>query len=146
MTLTEARKILGLRPNQDPRPHLENLRWNRERIAKKVRNAPTETTATQFQETLMAYDKALAAIRESLDSPTPFSAYSAAPEPVAVFSKTPILETKPKKHLATPSRRFPHAWAALFIFLTAFIAGWFRQGRSSDCGGRAAVQQRRPFV
>lgn len=68
MTLTEARKILGLGPDEDPRPHLAEFRAVRERIADMVRTAPNDHLAQRYQEGLVEFDRALAAVREYLEA------------------------------------------------------------------------------
>ncbi|MBG7607709.1 MAG: right-handed parallel beta-helix repeat-containing protein [Verrucomicrobia bacterium] len=68
MTLTEARKILGLGPDEDPRPHLEEFRAVREKIADMVRCAPNEMLEQRYQEGLVEFDRALAAVREYLEA------------------------------------------------------------------------------
>ena len=67
MTLTEAREILGLGPDEDPRPHLDEFRAVRERIADMVRTAPNEMLAARYQEGLVEFDRALAAVREKCE-------------------------------------------------------------------------------
>ncbi len=69
MTHLEARKILGLGPAEDPRPHLPEYRVARERIAEMVRSAPNDTLADRYQQGLIEFDQALAAIREFLEEP-----------------------------------------------------------------------------
>ncbi len=68
MTLSDARKILGLGPDEDPRPHLEEFRMARERIAAMVREAPNQTLADRYQEGLVEFDQALAAVNEYLEA------------------------------------------------------------------------------
>ena len=68
MTLTEARKILGLGPDDDPRPQLAEFRVMRERIAEMVRAAPNDELARRYQEGLVEFDRALAAVREYLEA------------------------------------------------------------------------------
>jgi len=68
MTLTEARKILGLGPDEDPRPQLGEFKVAREQIAVMVRTAPNEMLAHRYQEGLVEFDKALAAVREYLEA------------------------------------------------------------------------------
>lgn len=68
MTLQEARKILGLGPDDDPRPFLVEFKEARERIAEMVRTAPNETLAARYQQGLTDFDRALAAIREYLEA------------------------------------------------------------------------------
>ncbi len=66
MTPDEARKILGLKPDDDPTKYFAELADARERIAELVRKAPNDTIALRFQEGLVEFDKALAVIREDL--------------------------------------------------------------------------------
>lgn len=68
MTLTEARKILGLGADEDPRPHLAEFRVVREKIAEMVRTAPNEVLAERYQQGLVDFDRALAAVREYLEA------------------------------------------------------------------------------
>lgn len=69
MTLEDARKILGLGPNDDPAAHLAEFRQARERIAEFVRSAPNDTLALRYQEGLVEFDRALAAVREHMELP-----------------------------------------------------------------------------
>ena len=78
MTLTEARKILGLGPAEDPSPHLAEFKDAREHIAAMVRSAPNETLAERYQKGLVEFDQALAAVYEHL--PVSEVTKSAAPE------------------------------------------------------------------
>lgn len=94
MTLSEARQILGLGPDEDPRPHLREFRVVRERLAEMVRTAPTEALAVRYQQGLLDIDRALAAVREYLEAlglavpetepapPVPTPADDTEPEPV----------------------------------------------------------------
>jgi len=68
MTLTEARKVLGLGPDEDPRPQLAEFRAMRERIAEIIRAAPNDELARRYQESLVEFDRALAAVREYLEA------------------------------------------------------------------------------
>lgn len=68
MTLSDARKILGLGPDDDPRPFLDEFREARERIAEMVRTAPNETLAERYQKGLVDFDQALAAVREHMEA------------------------------------------------------------------------------
>ncbi len=90
MTFQEARKILGLSPDEDPRPHLEEFRAARERIAEMVRTAPNETLADRYQQGLVEFDKALASIREYLETLPP-SQSDTPPAPAKPAPTPPIL-------------------------------------------------------
>ncbi|MEI7928697.1 MAG: hypothetical protein WCH40_09110, partial [Verrucomicrobiales bacterium] len=67
MTLEDARKVLGLGPNDDPAAHLGEFQEARERIAEFVRSAPNDTLALRYQEGLVEFDRALAAVRENAE-------------------------------------------------------------------------------
>ncbi len=68
MTLTEARKVLGLGPDEDPWPHMEEFGAVREKIANMVRTAPNEMLAARYQDGLVEFDRALAAVKEHLEA------------------------------------------------------------------------------
>lgn len=68
MSPDEARRILGLKPDDDPTTHFAEFAQARERIAEIVRKAPNETIALRFQDELVEFDKALAVIREDLEA------------------------------------------------------------------------------
>lgn len=68
MTLSEARKILGLEPDEDPSLHLAEFKNARDHIAAMVRSAPNETLAGRYQKGLIEFDQALAAVQEHLES------------------------------------------------------------------------------
>jgi parallel beta-helix repeat protein len=101
MTLPEARKVLGLAPDADPRPHLAEFRNARERIAEMVRAAPNEALAARYQQGLVEFDQAIAAIHQHLGSPDQPPALPDKPAveevPVSIPSppKTIVLGTAP---------------------------------------------------
>lgn len=59
MTLHEARTILGLAPDEDPRPHLAELRKAREYIAEMQSKAPNPQLAERYRGNLAEFDAAL---------------------------------------------------------------------------------------
>jgi tetratricopeptide (TPR) repeat protein len=65
MTPAAARKILGLGPDEEPRPRLAEFKRSRERIAGLVRAAPDSTAAAGYRSSLTEYDRALAALLDS---------------------------------------------------------------------------------
>ncbi|MGB6221266.1 right-handed parallel beta-helix repeat-containing protein [Haloferula sp.] len=67
MTLEDARKVLGLDADVDPADHVEDFNEARERIAALVRDAPNETIALRYQDGLLEFDKAMAAVREEME-------------------------------------------------------------------------------
>ena len=85
MTLPDARKILGLGPGDDPRPHLAEFKNAREHIAAMVREAPNETLADRYQKGLIEFDQALAAVQEHLEA----IGQAAPPLPSKVVKETP---------------------------------------------------------
>ncbi|MCF7731398.1 MAG: right-handed parallel beta-helix repeat-containing protein [Akkermansiaceae bacterium] len=117
MTLNEARQILGLGPDEDPRPHLREFRIVRERLAEMVRTAPTEVLAERYQQGLLDIDRALAAVREYLEELGLEMPGPQAP-PVAVIEEEP-----------EPARRRGRLSVALAVWvvllLTLGASGWF---------------------
>ena len=71
MTLEEARRILGLAADEDPQVHMAGFAAARERIAELVRTAPNETIALRYQDGLIDFDRALAALREEMEKEDP---------------------------------------------------------------------------
>ncbi|MCH7225189.1 right-handed parallel beta-helix repeat-containing protein [Haloferula sp. A504] len=66
MTLEEARRILGVDPEEDPASRLEEFEEARDRLADLVRHAPNDTIALRYQGGLQDFDRALAAVREEV--------------------------------------------------------------------------------
>ena len=123
MTLIEARHILGLGPDENPRPHLRELGIVRERIAEMVRSEPDEVMAARYQQGLMDYDKALAAVRESFEAVAPVIPGEETPPAVAVPAAPASL---PRPAEAPPRRRVGVILLWLFIILLGAAAGiWF---------------------
>jgi len=119
MTFNEARKILGLGPDEDPRPHLGEFQIVREKIARMVREAPNENLALRYQDGLLEFDRALAACREYLEA----LGLSMGPveEPVKDMETTPPVE-EPPVETAAPAKSF--TWVAwLLVFLTGAAGG-----------------------
>jgi parallel beta-helix repeat protein len=83
MTLSEARIILGLGPEEDPCPYLREFYLVREQLAEWVRDASDADEADRCQLGLMEIDRALAAVREYLDA-AGGSATEPVPEPAAM--------------------------------------------------------------
>src|SRR5687768_17551806 len=71
MTLEEARRILGLSADEDPAAHMAEFAAARNRIAELVRTAPNDTIALRYQDGLIEFDKALAALREEAEKEDP---------------------------------------------------------------------------
>lgn len=100
MTLEEARRILGLSADENPTEHLAEFKAARNRIADLVRTAPNETIALRYQDGLVEFERALAALREEMDKEDPEEtrrkAWMAAALGVdASLEATPAAATKP---------------------------------------------------
>jgi parallel beta-helix repeat protein len=99
MTIDEARRILGLKPDEDAVSHLEEFGAARERIAEMVRAAPNDTLAIRYQEGLVEFDQALAALREHLEEKeAQVAPVEVAPIPEAV--EVPPAEVAPEQEVA----------------------------------------------
>ena len=109
MTLPDARKILGLSPDEDPRPHLADFKQAREHIAAMVRTAPNETLADRYQDGLIEFDQALAAVQEHLEA----AGLAAPPLPSSVAEEIP----------PPPARRAAFYFAWLAVLLTGIGGG-----------------------
>jgi parallel beta-helix repeat protein len=93
MTLSDARKTLGLGPDDDPRPFLNELKEARERIAEMVRTAPNDILAERYQKGLVDFDQALAAVREHLEPTDVLPLVSESKEtPQPAESLPPVIE------------------------------------------------------
>jgi parallel beta-helix repeat protein len=111
MTLTEARKILGLGPDEDPRPHLSEFRAVRERIAEIVRSAPNETLAIRHQADLIEFDQALAAVQEYLEA---LGLTTSPPPPAA--EESPVIAEEEMVESVQSSRALSYlAWFLVFL-------------------------------
>jgi tetratricopeptide (TPR) repeat protein len=66
MKLPDARKILGLKPEEDPRPYLEEFKTAREHIFGMVETAPNEALRERYRKGLTEFDQALEAIQQQL--------------------------------------------------------------------------------
>lgn len=71
MTLEEARRILGLSADENPTDHFDEFTAARNRIADLVRTAPNETIALRYQDGLVEFEQALAALREEMNKEDP---------------------------------------------------------------------------
>ena len=112
MILSAARKILGLGPDEDPRPHLADFKLAREQIAAMVRSAPNETLADRYQQGLIEFDQALAAVQEHLEA----AGLAAPPLPSNVTGEIPPSP-------APPAGRGVFYLAWLVILLTGLGGG-----------------------
>lgn len=124
MTLTDARKILGLEPDEDPYPHLTEFKNAREHIAAMVRSAPNATLADRYQKGLVEFDQALAAVQEHLAS----IGLASVPPPAEVKSASLPIPPPPKTVVMGVAPMAPQAAAAELAAAKVEIAG-SSQGR-----------------
>ncbi len=146
MTLDDACKILGLAPDEDPRPHLAEFQNARDHIAAMVRSAPNEVLADRYQKGLSEFDRALAVVQgiepaevpEITSKPKPVEPVVVIPPPaktrvigvvpprsepsaaVAVV-EPPAAEMEPEKRKGRALSYF--AWFVI-LFLGATGGGW----------------------
>ena len=57
MTLEQARNVLGLGPTDCPSGHMDELVEAREQLATMVRDAPNDTIALRYQDSLQEFDR-----------------------------------------------------------------------------------------
>lgn len=129
MTLSEARLILGLGPDEDPRPYLREFRVVRERLAELVRDAPDAIQADTFQERLMEMDRALAAVREF------FEADTAAEVPGGAMAAVTLegAESTVAPHRSPWWRRLKLGVSLLMLMaLAGSAAGWYQRQRAGQ--------------
>lgn len=148
MTLEEARRILGLSADENPLEHLAEFKAARDRIAELVRTAPNETIALRYQDGLVEFDRALAALREEMSREDPEEtrrkAWMAAalglpagssgsdaavpsdPPPAAASPVVPFPEEEEEHgEPAVRSRSGARAFAAFLIFAVGLGGGGF---------------------
>lgn len=97
MTLEEARRILGLSADESPSEHFDEFTAARNRIAELVRTAPNDTIALRYQDGLVEFERALAALREEMTKEDPevakrneWMAAARGSDPVAVTAAVPV--------------------------------------------------------
>ena len=146
MTLSEARKILGLGPAEDPAPHLAEFKDAREHIAAMVHSAPNETLAERYQKGLVEFDQALAAIYEPLPvsvvdaltasallvSETPAISQPAKTEVLGIAPTAPELIPAAAETVATPRSRTPSYLVWFLIFFIGAGGGAWLYFKSED--------------
>lgn len=111
MTIDDAKRILGLRSDEDPLLCLPQLELAREKIAELVRTAPNDPIALRYQDGLMEFDRALASLREyrlQRDAATalPVIDLSAVP-PMPAATEEPVSEAAPQEPETEPAPEPP---------------------------------------
>jgi len=160
MTLREARGILGLGADDDPRPLMAELRKEREMLAAMVRDAPNDGLAMRHQEDLVRFDRALAAVRETLEALglRELRTMTVTREVVGEPAATPASDDQEEKQGEQPAVCFFRT-AIVFLFLLcavfggAFWAYWGYQDRQMEefasriealtAAGNADIENRR---
>jgi hypothetical protein len=133
MNTHEARRILGLGPDEDPAPHLAEFEEARKRIEEMVRAAPNAALAARYRIGLEEFEQALTVIRGAdappkID-PAPEIVLPAEkpPAPTAKLLPTSGVEAGPEAVIASvPIRRGVVLLLLLMVFLTAAGGGaWY---------------------
>ncbi|MES2922165.1 MAG: right-handed parallel beta-helix repeat-containing protein [Verrucomicrobiota bacterium] len=124
MTLSEARKILGLAPAEDPSLHLAEFKDAREHIAAMVRTAPNENLAERYQKGLIEFDQAIAAVHEHLGASAVSEGTSIPAPPKTVVlgialsaPQVAAAETAAEESVAAPRNRA----LSYFVWVLAFF-------------------------
>jgi parallel beta-helix repeat protein len=122
MKLADARKILGLGPEEDPRPYLADFKDAREHIAAMVRSAPSDTLADHYQKGLIEFDQALAAIQEHLEA-IGVAAPPLPPRPVEEPPALPAREVVDAEQELEPASPVPDRRLSYFAWFLIFLTG-----------------------
>jgi len=59
MRLEDARRVLGLGPDEDPAPRMAHFEATRQRIIELIRSAPNDVVALHYQQSLVDFERAL---------------------------------------------------------------------------------------
>lgn len=128
MNLQEARRVLGLGPDEDPVPHLEEFEEARKRIEEMVRAAPNPALAGRYRIGLEEFEKALTVIQGGgIPAVTECAAEielppEKPPAPTAKLLPVSGEDAGPETVLASaPKRRWPAVLLWLFVILA--VAG-----------------------
>jgi nitrous oxidase accessory protein NosD len=127
MNITEARNILGIGPGDEPCRAPEQFAPARERLAEMVRSAPNERLALRFQEELVEFDRALAALREHAEMLDTTAAATAAADTAdggTCDGADAAAATPGPVPPARPAGRWL-AWSALWLLLAVAAGAWF---------------------
>jgi tetratricopeptide (TPR) repeat protein len=159
MTLEEARRTLGLSADDDPTKHFAEFAAARDRIAELVRTAPNETLALRYQDGLIEFERALAALREEAEKEDPevtkrrewmaaatgtaaedlkaeeppAPATRAIPEKAAAAA-APDQPLSPPEEFPAPAPRRRGGVAASLFFMLVFgaVGGWFLYQKNEE--------------
>lgn len=132
MNLAEARKILGLGPDEDPAPHLVEFEEARKRIEEMVNAAPNPALAERYRTGLHEFEEALSVAKRGDSAPRPEAPEielppEKAPAPTARLLPGAGKDSGPSKVVETVPRR--RAFAGFLLVLVLLTAGggasWF---------------------
>lgn len=116
MTLDEARKILKLAPDEDPRAHFAEFQTARAEIAAMIRNAPDPAASGRLMKGLIEFDEALAVIKKHV-GPLPGDL-----DPDAALNIPAGVKSEPEP---PPPSKLPYVAWFVTIFLVASGGLWF---------------------
>jgi parallel beta-helix repeat protein len=140
MNSAEARKILGLGPDEDPAPHLAEFEEARKRIEEMVNAAPNPALADRYRIGLHEFEEALAVLKRG-DVPKLAAAPEIelppekAPAPTARLLPGTGKDSDPSKVVDTVPRR--RAFAGFLLVLVLLTAGggaswWYYKEQESE--------------
>jgi parallel beta-helix repeat protein len=138
MTLDQARKILRLAPDEDPRAHFAEFQEAREHIASMIRTAPDPTLSGRYMRGLIEFDEALAVIKKHCEPAAGDSAGSTGPKAVVGKQSPPA----PTSHRL----RYVLWFATVFLVTTIGLWFWFnktRQAQQEELRNRVATLERK---
>jgi len=128
MDSEQARKVLGLNPDEDWKALMPAFLEARKGMAELVRMAPTESMEARYQEGLMEFDKALAFFRELEETHRAHERGNlAVPQDAALDSASETSNAGPATLDAEPVRRGDRVAGMLLLvvlFLTALYFCW----------------------
>lgn len=150
MTLEEAKRILGLKPDEDPAPRWDRLVKARERLAARARTVKTDAALERHQKRLMEMDQALARVREEKvrqeggkleepveDVPRVFVvALPDEPETAPEPDGLPFLAGEDSEEEPADEQRGRSLWRGLVVLLLTALAvlaiGWVHSEREAE--------------
>ena len=133
MTLSAARKTLGLKPDDALQAHLPECKEARARIAQLVATAGNQNLAALYQKGLTEFDEALATVQAHLQStglaapPLPTTLPKSEPSaaaPTTLLDATPTTIDEPPQPAARPRRLAFHCTWVILLLLGASGGAW----------------------
>ncbi len=139
MTPDDARRILGLTWDDDPRTHLDALKQTRDRIRAVVQSAPNPTLADRHQKHLTEFEEALDIIQDAIDAAD------------ATCTTVPRITLLPEVTSSSRLKRTLCVMAWLLIFLTGLGGGgWIHlqnmERKKAQLDARITSLERQAFI